>query len=102
MYILSQDRTIIIKMSGVYLQFNRWTTVERGAFLQREVEHKEYAIMCISESEFVFETVGDDASSFSKIHKVGSFSTENRAKQEIEAISQAILNKDNIYMIKTK
>lgn len=102
MYILSQDRASIFKMSGVYLQINKQTTVEQGVFIQREVERKEYAIMCISECEFRLDTVHDDNDSNTKIHKVGSFSSEVRAKQEIEAIAQAILDREKIYMIKTK
>ena len=102
MYILSQDKTIVIKMSGVYMQANKWTTVEQGVFIQREVERKEFAIMCVSDCEFGLDTVGDANDSYTKIYKVGSFGTKDRAKQEIESIAQAILDKEELYMIKTK
>ena len=101
MYILSQDRTILIRMNGVYLQLNKWTGVDKGSFFQRQVEHKEYAIMCISECEFG----SDDAEvegGLSKIHKMGTFGTESRAQQEMESIAQAILDNEAVYRIKTK
>ncbi len=37
-----------------------------------------------------------------KIHKMGVFGTENRAKEEMESIAQAILNNEAVYRIKTK
>lgn len=101
MYILSQDRKILIKMNGAYVQFNRWNEVDKRSFLQKQVTYREYAIMCISECEFG----SDDAEvegGLSKIHKMGTFGTESRAQQEMESIAQAILDNEAVYRIKTK
>ena len=101
MYILSQDRTILIKISGAYVQVNRWTGVDKRSFLQMQVTHKEYAIMCISECEFGPEDAEVEGG-LSKIHKMGTFGTESRAQQEMESIAQAILDNEAVYRIKTK
>lgn len=93
---------MVIKTSGVYLQANKWTTVEQGVFIQREVARKEFAIMCISECGFESDTERGATDSYTNIHKVGSFSSEVRAKQEIESIAQAISDKEKLYMIKSK
>ena len=102
MFILSQDRTKIVEMSGVYLKTERWKSTEGGILSQRTVDHERINLICISKGEMRVQSMGDGAGSYTVEHKVGSFSTVERAKKEIEEIAHAILNQDELYSIKTK
>lgn len=102
MFILSQDRTKIVEMSGVYIKTDRWSSTEGGMLSRRTVHHESATLVCISKGEMGVQSLGDGAGSYTVERQVGSFSTVERAKKEIEEIAHAILNQDDLYSIKIK
>jgi len=100
MFILSQDRTRIVELSGVYIRTERRTSLEGGMLSRRAVTYEYAKIICICRDNLGVKPVGHGAGSYYTAEcEVGEFNTIARAKKEIENIARAIINQDDLYII---